>query len=258
MKRKLLLLMFLPILGQAQLISEDFEAGIPETWSLGGDGNWGAATDAWGVIFDSNVAVFDDDAAGEEAITSDAELLSPVIDLTGYNNLTLTFDYGNYMFDFESSLDVEVFDGTDWVNIFSVVGDAQDPDTFLPLNTTIDVSAYANPSFQVRFIYNDGGDWSYGAVIDNVVLTGDLGVGDLTADSATGVYPNPAHGSFNVKAGHFFNADNLSVTLTDIAGKTVKSFGNSLNYNVSDLAPGLYMVKISDGNYVENKKLIVK
>ena len=96
---------------------------------------------------------------------------------------------------------------------------------------------------------------------DDVVVTGDedvtAGVSDLNLAMAS-VYPNPVVDSFNVNLSSKFNANEVSVVVTDMTGKVVKTFGAAESYNVSDLAAGVYVVKITDGKLTETKKIIKK
>ncbi len=66
------------------------------------------------------------------------------------------------------------------------------------------------------------------------------------------LYPNPANDSFSV------NGDVSNLTIFNSLGQMVKSFeANQGNYNVSDLVPGIYIVKImgQDGNRSSMKLL---
>lgn len=98
----------------------------------------------------------------------------------------------------------------------------------------------------------------FGFAVDDFKVTGEtLGVSDLNANVSS-VYPNPVVDSFQVNLSSKFNANQVSVTVTDLSGKTVKTFGNQTSYNVSELPKGVYIVKITDGKNVETKKLIKK
>lgn len=253
--KKLLLLLLLPLFANAQIFSEDFESGIPSTWTLAGDGNWGTTTVAWeDAIFESTVAYFDDDAAGDEVIVSNAQLISPVIDLSNYESLSLTFDYGNYIFIDETSLTVQVFDGTEWITVFEAFGDQFEEDTYLPLNTTIDITPYANSQFQVRFVYNDVGDWSFGAVVDNIVVDGVLGLRNNNANRMFSISPNPATDYFELTSSAF--SDQVMVQLTDVSGKSFKISGINGRFDISTLQSGVYILKISNNTKVETVKLL--
>ena len=154
-------------------ILEDFESGsLPNGWTntaLRGTDLWVFDTGAIpGVVgdFPTLAATFDDDAAG--AGTDNAvQLTSPVYDLAGVQEAALSFDYAYNYLGGNEFFSVEVFNGTDWVEIFRFLEDHE------PTNTgALDMLPYANANFQVRYTYDDGGSaWMWGAGIDNFHLT---------------------------------------------------------------------------------------
>ena len=83
---------------------------------------------------------------------------------------------------------VEVYDGTAWVQVASFVADIgawSNPD-----HQIIDVTAYQNSDFQVRFRYDDlGGAWGWFWALDNVELDGALApCTDVRVEVLTDVY----------------------------------------------------------------------
>ena len=100
-------------------------------------------------------------------------------------------------------------------------------------------------------------DQGFGEIEDYMIEVGTMGIGDVNS-SITAVYPNPVVDTFQVNLSSKFNANQVSVTVTDLSGKTVKSFGNQTSYNVSELPKGVYVVKITDGKNVETKKIVKK
>jgi hypothetical protein len=67
----------------------------------------------------------------------------------------------------------------------------------------------------------------------------------------TSVHPNPATNTITVSV-HSAIDNSLAVEVTDITGKTllaqtstVTAGGNSIGLNVSELAPGIYMIKVT-------------
>ncbi|HAV53541.1 MAG TPA: subtilisin, partial [Aequorivita sp.] len=148
--------------------SEDFEgSSIPSGWTTvveSGTQDWtfGSGVMPGGADFPTNAAIFDDDAAGSGPANM-ARLLSPVYDLTGGSNVQLSFDYSLQEFAGSGTFEAEVWDGSAWQQLLFV-----DVDT-APVNSgDIDVSAYANAAFQVRFTYDDeNGGWNWGAGVDN-------------------------------------------------------------------------------------------
>jgi hypothetical protein len=98
-----------------------------------------------------------------------AVLTSPIFtDATGYDTLELDYDvYLKY-----DDLFVEVFDGTSWVGVDTLSGTTGSPTA--AAHRTIDLAPYQNAQMQIRFTYDDGGFYGYGAALDNVAITGTL------------------------------------------------------------------------------------
>lgn len=117
------------------------------------------------------------------------------------------------------------------------------------------LDAYAGQTirYAIQCVSND----AYMAMVDTFkVTTGGLGTSDLNANVSS-VYPNPVVDTFNVNLSSKF-ASNVTVTVTDLAGRTVKTFGAADSYNVSDLSKGVYVVTITDGKNTETKKIVKK
>lgn len=136
---------------------------VGSTWFSVGSFS-GSATGSTGFL------VVDDDALGSGAGTyTTAVLTSPVFtDATGYDTLQLDYDvYLSY-----DDLFVEVFDGTSWVGVDTLSGTTGSPTA--AVHRTIDLAPYQNAQMQIRFTYDDGGSWGYGAALDNVAITGTL------------------------------------------------------------------------------------
>lgn len=156
--------------------------------------------------------------------------LTNVLQLTIVNNFTLSFAGGAFV-----------------LNIYAVDYDYFHASQKLPVLTVSYSSANGSPlTGKIR--------------VNDLVLTG---IHDLNSDASLSLFPNPAKGSFNVKLA---NADNESCTveIMNAMGALVRSMdlGNtseiSENISVSNLAPGMYMVKTSLGNKVSVRKLIVE
>ena len=150
---------------------EEFEgASVPADWSTtinSGSWDW---TFGSGVMpasddFASNAAIFDDDAAGIGEVNN-ASLNSPVWNTVGAEGITMSYDYSLDELGAGETLAVDVYDGTDWVNVVTY------EDEITPTNSgDIDGSAFANADFQVRFTYDDAGSWGWAAGVDNFMIT---------------------------------------------------------------------------------------
>ncbi|MBR9913624.1 MAG: hypothetical protein GYB32_02160, partial [Algicola sp.] len=172
--KKIILIIALLITGSmvnAQTyLQENFDTEIPVTWTIT---DAGAATgDSWisgqqggGNSLDgTNCAIVDSDSNGN-GVELIETLTSPVFDTTGAIALFLDFDqfYNNIGAD---SAVVEVFDGTNWIEVLNQTADIGAFNA--PDQQHIDITAYSNANMQVRFVYNDGNDWAWYWLVDNV------------------------------------------------------------------------------------------
>ncbi len=187
-----LIFTFTLVNGQTYL-QESFDTEIPATWTVTDEG--GATGDSWisgqqgaGNSLDgTNCAIADSDANGNGTHLIET-LTSPVFDTTGAVALFLDFDqfYNNIGPD---TAVVEVFDGTNWVELLNQTADIGGFNA--PDQQHIDITAYSNATMQVRFVYNDGDDWAWYWLIDNVEVynstcnfPSDLTVANITATTA--------------------------------------------------------------------------
>jgi hypothetical protein len=160
----------------AVVFSEDFEGGVmPAGWTIV-DGNadgfmWEVSTTASGNVYPPNCgtyfAKYDDDDAGSGSPITFEELYSPVINVSGLTQLTLSYsvgynDIGSYDF-FEVHVS---FDGGAWNLLAQYTADISaveefDLTSFLPASTV-----------QLFFYYYETSTtWAWCAAIDNVVLS---------------------------------------------------------------------------------------
>ncbi len=170
------------LFGQYQtVLFQDFNAGVlPAGWSTTTTGPTdptpgpcGQAlfsfdcTDAVGGsgagTFDGSfVAAIDDDAAGPNDVGVHS-ILSPVMDLST-GGVDLTFDWQHEAFAGGGNFIVEGWDGSAWQQLFFADDDSQNA------GEVVDLSMFTNADFQLRFSYDDEGDWQWGCAFDNVVV----------------------------------------------------------------------------------------
>lgn len=164
-------------------LSEDFEAGIPASWTVVDGGTDGGAAATWTTDnpgnrsiaspFAGKFAIVDSDNAGPFA-TQDEQLITPAIDASTCSQLFL--DYSN-QFHFWAEGPIEVADvdvstdgGTNWTNVLT---SPQFDDGYPTPNTkSLDLSSLAafQPDVRVRFhYYNANADFWW--AIDNVHVT---------------------------------------------------------------------------------------
>jgi len=170
---------------QDTLVFEDFDSSaLPASWTttaISGTQAWQFGLDGSNRLgvqnFDgTSHAFFNDDVLGMAALNNTAELVSPTFNTTGFGRTILEFDYvfkDNTIFPSPpDSFKVQVFDGTVWNTVLAVGTDrcglyacASFP------KANLDITAFADTNCQVKFIYDDGDDWSFNAGIDNFLVT---------------------------------------------------------------------------------------
>ena len=201
---------------QKVFVDEDFDSGsLPTGWTntaITGSDVWQFGKDASVTepgesnIDSTNMAYFDDDDLGQSKTNNTAALTTPAFDNALFSQTTLAFDYNFREFGpATDSLIVEVFDGTKWVQVFSVSEDdcgryVDDCKGNFP-RASIRIDSLANANCQVRFVYHDGNDFAWHAGIDNVSITAPLG-----NDVSLAELIDPIANSCGLKANHHVTA----------------------------------------------------
>jgi hypothetical protein len=169
----------LVIPGSATVLNESFAAGIPAAWTVVDGGTGGGAAATWttanpgGRTFTSPlvspVAIVDSDEATTSA-TQDEQLITPVLDLSTAQTVTLQFDqwFRWYEGGMSELGDVDVrssLTGNTWVNILRNQGaNSPNPD-HKALNITAQAAGAAD--VQIRFHYYQATfEWFW--MVDNV------------------------------------------------------------------------------------------
>jgi hypothetical protein len=85
-----------------------------------------------------------------------------------------------------------------------------------------------------------------------------VGIGKNELDSHFNLYPNPSHGKFLVNGK---DLENTEIKITDLLGHTIElpqlKNKNTIEFNTSNLASGMYLVVINKNNNTITKKIIV-
>jgi len=173
----------LQLQAQDLYLFEDFnECELPSDWRVSVEGE--AAF--WGVGISENenadennsmdgtcFVYFDDDAAGEDTPTWSVELESPTFDASVNAKITLEIDVHFRNWNGSASLVVEAFNGSEYIEVERFQGE-EDSGWGFPdyRHTNIDLSPHKNKDMKVRFVYDDGGVWSWWASIDNFKVRG--------------------------------------------------------------------------------------
>jgi hypothetical protein len=102
-----------------------------------------------------------------------------------------------------------------------------------------------------------------GSDVENITV-GDCSGIEENSSIVVSVYPNPTNGEFTLAINNA-NFSNITISIVDIHGKIVYNEMNvtiAQDYikqiNVSDLARGVYFVKLNNGSDISTKKLIIQ
>ncbi len=153
--------------------SENFDSGIPSTWvvadSAGNGVVWQGVTDYSSHTLNGTPFAFVNSDAGG-SVDVDTYLTSPVITVNAAPGEPVLLSFEQYfnVYSGNEVADVDVWDGSQWVNVLrqqgSDIGYWNSPD--MPV---IDVTSYINAQFKVRFhYYNANYDWYW--AVDNVTV----------------------------------------------------------------------------------------
>ncbi|WP_157472060.1 trypsin-like peptidase domain-containing protein [Neolewinella persica] len=160
----------------APAAATDFNAGIPADWPVV---NNGSTTMTWMNVpnYDggnnmngTSFIIVDSDAPGQGTTTNET-ITTPVKDLSASTNIVLSFDQYFRAYNqggFETAT-VSVFDGTSWIDVYNLDQDSGNVGSWAnPDQQNLDLSAFANDAFQVRFRYTGAYDWWW--ALDNIEL----------------------------------------------------------------------------------------
>jgi hypothetical protein len=188
------------------------------------------------------------------------------LDLSSGTGHYLSFDHAYAQYSTENDrLQVQVSSncGSTWTSVFDKQGTtlstaAATTSSFTPtaaqwVHNVVDMTAYdGQASLLVRFHFTSG--YGNNCYIDKI-MTG-LGAGVNEAqNSIIEVYPNPATDVVNI-----VNAANSTIQMFDVFGKLVASdnvLNNNFTLNVSELAKGTYVLRITNNEGSISKKITV-
>ncbi|SHG78096.1 immunoglobulin-like domain-containing protein [Winogradskyella jejuensis] len=205
-----------------------------------------------------------------------AIITSPCYDLSAQSGATFTFNYHmNGATDMGSiALEASNDNGASWTTLWSETGDK----TNAWLSQSVDLSAYAGNSVQLRFNRVTGSTWQADIAIDNINLSAgpttkaeevliDLTDDIQTIENSVRFYPNPASSSVNVGLGMDMQNGAVDMTLKiyDLTGKMVQQVQWSVDtitseksIDISGLNSGIYMLNIQSSNGMNKIQKLMK
>ena len=187
-----------------------------------------------------------------------AYLTSPCIDLTGVVNPQLSFRYHLYGGSM-GELHVDVLNGTDWTL------DVTNTMAFNQGNVwrlrTIDLSAFANETINVRFRGITGWDSLSDMAIDDINITDATGLPEEALAGLMEVYPNPARDYLRLSLPEGHQAG--EVVLFDLLGQVVQTRPvredeQNLELNVNRVAKGAYVLRFVNEQYTLSRRVVVE
>jgi hypothetical protein len=152
--------------------------------------------------------------------------------------------------------------------------------TVATANTTLSGMAMSWANFTKTFTYTDGGfpdtciiflkasgatpavsDYLW---VDNLAFTGSVaGIDENNNINNLTLYPNPASENMTIEF-NSVSSTTIKIELLDVTGKVIKNVNANnvigdykYSMNTSDLAKGIYFLKISSDKSIETKKVIV-
>jgi len=255
-------------IGSASPLSQAFTAsGFPYTnWTLDNPNpsiSWARVT--------TNAGSMKFDCYNYGAGSVSSFIVEPT-NITTLTTPTLTFDVAHRQYSASYSEDLEVFVstncGTSWVSIYNTSGAAlatvsgyTGNAAFTPTTTqwrteTVNLTPYiASDNLFIKFTGTSG--YGNNVYVDKInIANASTSINENTT-STFKVYPNPTTDFINV---NFENAENITVSLINAMGQTVKVFNNVNNntqLSLEGLATGVYVLN-ADINGARVTKQIIK
>jgi len=204
-----------------------------------------------------NYALLDSDGYGSGG-SQHASLISPVIDLSGYTNLTLSYNHHIRNYSATEGYVESSVDGVNWSEIVNYNGLATTGAASIAEGLeSFDISSLAgNASVQIRFRFV--GAWEYYWGVDNISITTTdaLSISENTLPDMV-IYPNPVDGDY-VTIQTPLNGDKL-VEVFDVNGRKVMERLLTTNtLDVSSISAGMYIVKVTVEDQSNVSKLIIE
>lgn len=256
--------------------TEGFEGSfLPANWSsVNGGGNtfWTQASVGNNSSKSASFDNYNDDLTGDQD-----DMLTPMLDVSALTSgLTLTFDvaYARYNSNptYSDTLQVLVSTncGSTWTSVYLKGGStlstaSATTSAFTPSgssdwrNETVNLSAYSGATgLQIAFRNRSG----YGQImyVDNINLSGVNTTGTEQNDlgSMVNVYPNPTSDIVQINT---YTDQAYGVQIMNLLGEVLMTSnvqsGGYTQVDVSGLAAGMYLVKITSGKQETTKRIMV-
>jgi subtilisin family serine protease len=182
-----------------------------------------------------------------------ANLLSPCLDLTNIQNPLLTFAYHMEGADI-GSLHVDILVNGVWTNDIMTAISGNQGSNWLTQNVSL--NAYIGNIINLRFRGITGNDYESDIALDDINVSGTVGLDENLLFTEFNIHPNPSNGLFNF----VYNGEELlTVKVVDVNGKLLfEKEINTMENGVIDLtgyANGFYMLILNTEKNIITKKL---
>ncbi|MFY0673691.1 MAG: T9SS type A sorting domain-containing protein [Bacteroidia bacterium] len=251
----------------------DFNAGVPADYTLKGlpeEFGW-----QWSDKGRNGTSCLFVPNFGSGRPSYQASFVTPMFNILGLENQTLTYDVSYARIDEESNdllnIHVSLDCGQTWRLVSSETAKRLETTferayAYVPtedahwLNKEIDLSRYVKYDLLVKFEFTSkNGNNLY---IDNInVGNVQLGFENKNIQSAFEIFPNPSEvlGMISISAEKAF--ENGLITISDISGREIQKLklqGNSLTFETKAFDRGLYFVTIEKDGFIATKRLIIE
>ncbi|MBN2728333.1 MAG: T9SS type A sorting domain-containing protein [Bacteroidales bacterium] len=234
---------------------EDFNAGLPATWTVTSSGNatqtWDSTSSYYSFDFDGTKFMLVYDWSG---LATNEILTGPSFNAATTNPLYLCYDF-RFLYQ-STALEgyVDVFDGSSWQNVRVFSG------TDTTGIDTIDISTHNNAAMQVRFRFVNatGNGWEHDFMIDNVKVCEFPATSITENDSDSHLpYPNPSVDLLTLKD---INNDDIInfIGIYSVKGDLIKTCEKDINVDISDLTPGSYVLRVIVNGVFADDMLFIK
>jgi PKD repeat protein/photosystem II stability/assembly factor-like uncharacterized protein len=215
------------------------------------------------------------------------QLISPYLNFSELSNVYLTFDHAYAQRAYQKdSLVIYISSGCEdnWMRIWASGPDGNgifetslpDPYEFIPLVNddwcglgwgadcfTLDLSQWAG-ELNVRIMFESFNDLGNNIYLDNITVSNTTGnVNFIPANGTFSIYPNPGTGYFTLLSSGI--TGQLDLEVFNARGQAVMTYGviNAGNtyqqtINLSGFPKGIYMVRLTSGDKVFIRKLILE
>ncbi|MBI3502177.1 MAG: protease inhibitor I42 family protein [Bacteroidetes bacterium] len=267
-------------------LQESFEASanVPTGWTIDDESSdgfkWVVSTSVSGWGTGTHCMAFDNCSPSTDITGTRDRFITTAYNFSNATSAQMTFDVASTYLILNSKTYTDTLAvfystncGSTWNKIYYKGGanlatapnlTAAAPTCFIPTSSqwrteTVNLNALAGQG-SVMFSFENRSQWAEWMYVDNINITSVTGVADLNSPGNFTIYPNPATSSITIEGN--VQSEKIRYSICNLIGAEIKageisSSGNLFKGNipVSELANGMYFLKVTDGDSVWTKKL---